>query len=94
MAIDLSNPLNIRAEMARRELVPHQLRPWDSPDGYHDPMDDPAIRSDIVRFLGEVYQACITAEGNRVQTTTVRRQKVKVPSDTHSQQGRATPEHP
>ena len=46
-------PLRIKAEMARRQLLAHQLAPYPHPDhdGHVDPRKDPNVHLDVWAFL-------------------------------------------
>jgi hypothetical protein len=61
--IDLSKPMHIRAEMARRGLMFNQLLPYDDPEcGYTDPLDNHEMRVEVRRFMGQIWQAALRAE--------------------------------
>jgi hypothetical protein len=63
-ALDLSNPLHLRAEMARAGIAPSNNRPYDDPErGYVDPLDDDEARTIMRRFLAALWRACERAEG-------------------------------
>lgn len=63
VALDLAKPMNLRAEMARRGLVFNQLLPYEDPEhGHTDPLDDPEVRVEVRRFMGQVWQAALRAE--------------------------------
>ncbi|MCI0635554.1 MAG: hypothetical protein L0206_16815 [Actinobacteria bacterium] len=58
-ALDLSRPINLRAEMARRGLAPHQLGFYWSPDVETrlDPLDDAETRAEVRRFMAQLWRA-------------------------------------
>jgi hypothetical protein len=61
--LDLSNPLHIRAEMARQGLIFSQLLPYeDAERGEVDPLDDHETKVAMRRFMGRIWQACLRAE--------------------------------
>lgn len=62
-ALNLSNPLHIRAEMTRQGLIFSHLLPYvDAERGYVDPLDDPETKVAVRRFMGRIWQACVAAE--------------------------------
>lgn len=59
--LDLSKPMNLRAEMARAGL--HSLTPYeDAERGWVDPLDDREQRGLARVFLHNLWQACLRAE--------------------------------
>jgi hypothetical protein len=59
--LDLSNPVSLRAEMARSGL--HDLTPYDDPErGWTDPLDDREQRGLARVFLHNLWVACLRAE--------------------------------
>lgn len=61
-ALDLAKPLGIRAEMARRGILPHQMMPYEDPErGFVDPYFDQEMRGLILGFLSDLNKALIEA---------------------------------
>lgn len=62
-AFDLSDPVHLRAEMARAGIAPMHNRPYDDPErGWVDPLDDDETRTIVRRFLAALWRACERAE--------------------------------
>lgn len=63
-AIDLTQPLTIRAEMARNGFAPRQMDRYWSPDtdSMIDPLADAESRDDVRRFMVRLWDACLAAE--------------------------------
>jgi hypothetical protein len=62
-ALDLSNPIHIRAEMVRQGLIFSHLLPYeDAERGYVDPLNDDETKVAVRRFMGRIWQACLHAE--------------------------------
>lgn len=60
--MNLSDPLGIRAEMAHRGILAHQLQPYYEPEwGYRVPLRESATQSSLVDFLSQLERACIEA---------------------------------
>lgn len=61
--LDLSNPVGIRAAMARRGLAPGHTHAYDDPDrGWVNPLDDRETQGDVRALLAELWQACLNVE--------------------------------
>ena len=61
--LDLSNPLHIRAEMARQGLTFPNLMPYeDAERGWVDPLNDDETKVAVRAFMGRIWQACVRAE--------------------------------
>lgn len=61
--LDLSNPLHIRAEMARQGLMFGHLLPYeDAERGWVDPLNDDETKAAVRAFMGRIWQACVRAE--------------------------------
>lgn len=59
--LDLSNPLNLRAEMARAGL--HNLSHYDDPErGWVNPLNDPDQQGEVRAFCRRLWAACLAAE--------------------------------
>ena len=59
--LDLSRPMNLRAEMARSGL--HSLTSYDDPErGWVNPLDDPEQQQLVRSFLNRLWQAALDAE--------------------------------
>lgn len=62
-ALDLSNPMHIRAEMARQGLLFSHLLPYeDAERGWVDPLNDDETKAAVRAFMGRIWQACLRAE--------------------------------
>lgn len=59
--LDLSRPVNLRAEMARSGL--HSLMPYeDAERGWVNPLNDSEQQQLVRSFLGRLWQAALDAE--------------------------------
>jgi hypothetical protein len=64
-ALDLSKPMNLRAEMARAGIAPMHNQPYEDPErGWVDPLDDDEARTILRRFLAALWRSCLEAEAS------------------------------
>jgi len=61
--LDLSNPMHIRAEMARRGLTFGHLLAYEDPHrGWVDPLNDDETKVAVRGFMADLWQACRAGE--------------------------------
>lgn len=69
---DLSDPVGLRAKMARAGLNPLQLRTYDDLEhGWVDPLDDDEMRTIVRRFMSSLWRACERAEWHAAEAATL-----------------------